>query len=121
MIISSRDCDGDSAPGWKATEWIPNVSLAGMSTTSIVGAAARGAEESEIKGARLRLLRQPRARADEAVGEQADVEAQMRGAQVGRLLVAREQIDQQRPHAPRAQHLGHVSVARAETARATAV
>ena len=84
-------------------------------------AAGRGAEEPELQRHRLRLLRQPLARADEAVGEQADVEAEVRRAQVDALLIAREQIDQQRADAAPPQHVGDVAVPRAEAARPAAV
>src|SRR2546423_56710 len=131
MVMSSRDCEPDSAPGSKVTERIPRESIAGSATLGIVGAGARRDEPSAGGGntwpERQRATRRGGDDASRQVprepllGEQADVETELGRAQVDALLVAREQIDQQRADAAPPQHVGDVAVPRAEAARPAAV
>src|SRR5205814_2636766 len=81
-------------------------------------AAGARPEEANAQVARVRPGGEPLRGADEPIGEQADIEAQMARPFVDRFLLGSEQIDEQRAEAALAQDLGDVAVARAEAAAA---
>src|SRR5207245_4442239 len=85
------------------------------------GGAGAGAEVTDPEPARLRALAEPVGDLDEALGQQADVEAQAGRPDVGHLLLRREEVDEQRREPRLVEQLRHVTVARAEPAAAAAV
>ena len=85
------------------------------------GGAGAGPEEADREVAGGGVVGQPVDDAGQAAGEQVDIEAQRAGAEVDRLLVGGEQVDQEGGEAGLAQHAGDEAVAGAEAATAAAV
>src|SRR5688500_6697471 len=69
----------------------------------------------------VRMFGEPFDRADEALRQHLDVEAQLRGAGVDGFLARRQQIEEERAEVRAAQFFGDVSIARAETAAPAAM
>src|SRR5690606_1709538 len=85
------------------------------------GRAGARAEGADRQRGGLGLLGQPVDRADEAAGEQWDIEAQLARHRVDALLLGREQVHEERGEAAGLEACGDVAVARAEAAAARAV
>src|SRR5438132_848394 len=86
------------------------IGQAGRGNQRRAGSGA-GPEKTHFESLRCLLAGQPLHRGDQAIGQQLDVESQMRGSGVDELLFLREQIEKQRSHSTLPRHLGHVSVA----------
>src|SRR6266446_1136061 len=83
--------------------------------------ASAGAEISDTELPRLRRLGEPIGDADEPLGEQLDVEAQLCRLQIDHLFLRGQEVDQQGRELCVVEQLRHLAVARAEAAAATAV
>ncbi len=80
-----------------------------------------GAEISDFHLRYIRLPQQPASCVYEPLGQKQDVEAQLAGCFVHRLLIRGQQIEKQRAYACFVQHARHILVARTTPATSASV
>jgi len=85
------------------------------------GRPCTGPEISDPETLQLRLAADPFRDDGQALDEQVDVETQLRGAQINRLFLLREKVDQNRRDGALIQHAGHATVSRTVAAAAAAM
>jgi hypothetical protein len=108
-------------PATERHELADHLVLAGLPAPIGGGGAGAGAEVAQGQVGGPGLVRDPFAGADEALGEETDIEAETASAGVVALLGRGQQIQQQRREASLLDRPSDVLVARTEPAAAAAV